>query len=93
MEGECHAPYRDEEMETQGYGSCCYKASVAESLTALFIIVVCVILSCTITQARLRPLTATWCTKTHEEAIISLGTGFNIIYSRSAVTVVMQKNN
>lgn len=73
IEGEYYIPYRDEEIETQqGYGSCCYKASIAESLTTLFIIVICVILYCMITQARLRLLTTTWCTKTHEEANNSL---------------------
>lgn len=85
-------PLHETEMQW-GYGSCCYKARVAESLTTLFVTVICIILSCTIMRTGLRLQIAKWCTKTHEEAIISLGTGFHIIYNRSVVEVIIQKNN
>lgn len=64
-----------------------------DSLTTVIITITGMMLSCTIMQARLRLQAATWGTKTHEETIIPLGTGFNIIHSKSAVIVVMQNIN
>lgn len=64
-----------------------------DSLTTLFITIIGMMLSCTVMQARLRLQTAMWNTKTHEETIIPLGMGFNVIHSRSAVIVVMQEIN